>query len=136
MNRDFEPNNVSVKLFRKNLIHNHENSAHQVFKVSEETKKIITDLFDNGMRYKSICYEIRGNPDIVQPRGSQIRTIIENHKKTKYGSPKVKLQDIVDFANLNSNIPDDDDTAFVVKFERSPQNTNDKFFRLFASTKN
>lgn len=24
---DFEPNNVSVKLFRKNLIHNHENSA-------------------------------------------------------------------------------------------------------------
>lgn len=42
-----------------------EMNAHQVFKVSEETKKIITDLFDNGMRYKSICYEIRGNPDSV-----------------------------------------------------------------------
>lgn len=54
---NYEPNNTEVILFRKNLVHNHENSTNQVFKMNEEFKKLITDLYDTGDKFKAILYQ-------------------------------------------------------------------------------
>lgn len=132
---NFEPNNTQVKLLRKNLVHNHENSTNQVFKLSAELKKIITDLCDSGNKFKSILYQLRQMELDIQPRDTQVQTVITEHRRKNFGSVKADIKDFEDFYEKNKAIPDDEDKAFVVNFERSAAGEKDKWIRMFVSTK-
>lgn len=132
---NYEPNNPQVKLFRKNLVHNHENSTNQVFKLDEDLKQIIIDLYDAGDKFKGILYQLRQMDLDIQPRDTQVQTVITEHRRKVFGNMKADIKDFEDFCEKNNAIPDDEDQAFVVNFQRSAVGANDKWIRMFVSTK-
>lgn len=129
-----EPNSPEVKFYRKNLAHNYDDLANQVFKVSEQTKKIITDLFDNGGTKGSIMFKIRKIDLDAQPRDKQIQSIITDYQRKKFGSKKSDILDFVDFYEKNKETPADQDQGFVIDFQRSDPDEDDKWIRIMFST--
>lgn len=132
---NFAPNNTTIKLFRKNLDHNCEHSLNKVTQVSDEVREMIINKFQNGDKLQAILYTLRDNPDIVQPTKNQVANIIDSYRKKKHGDPNITLPDLEKFANEWKDVPENDDAGFVVNFERSEPGSNEKWFRLFYSTK-
>lgn len=132
---NFEPNNPKVELYRKTMVHNHENSKNQIFKVSDELRKVIIDLVDANKSLKTIQHVVRAMELAVQPRKTQIESIIKQHRRQKIGNAKADIMDFVKFYNDHKEIPEDQDKAFVVNFERSEPEADDKWIRMFVSTK-
>lgn len=132
---NFEPNNPKVELHRKTMVHNHENSKNQTFKVSDEIRKVITDHVDNKKSLKTILHVLRAMDLAVQPRKTQIESVIKQYRRQKYGNPKADIMDFVKFHDDHKEIPEDEDKAFVVGFERSELEADDKWIRMFVSTK-
>lgn len=73
------------------------------------------------------------------PNLRQIRYVLEQSKVQEYGKGPLTMGELSKFANERMAIPEDDDEAFVVLFERSPSNLKpddpNVFYRLFISTK-
>lgn len=131
---DTEPNCQKIILFRNNSQHTHGNNP-IVRKVADALKKKITDLYDGHMKKKSILYQLRNELDENQmPTDRQVQSVIDVHKDTKYGKTKITMEQLAEFAQQHSMIPDDIDSAFVVAFQQSPTK-DDKWFRMFVSTK-
>lgn len=132
---DFEPNNTAVRLYRKNLSHDHGTNANQVTALSDVIKQQIIQLYDTGLKPKGILYRLQQDPENVVPSIDRIRNVIEMHKLKKYGKSNMTMNELQTFCNAHSAIPDDDDTAFVAAFERSRIEDDEKWFRLFITTK-
>lgn len=132
---NFEPNNTAVKLFRKNLAHDHGTNENRVTAISDEVKKNIIRLFELGYRPKGIMYQLQQDPENVVPNIDRVRNVIEVYKQQKYGKSNVTMNDLQKFYNDHSAIPIDDDEAFVTGFQRSNVEDDDKWFRLFITTK-
>lgn len=130
----FEPNNPEVNLYRSNLAHNHDDLPNQVFKIPEETKKIITDLHDKNETFKGILFKFRQMELDYMPRDTQVQSVITDYQRKKFGSSKAEISSFVDFYEENKAIPADQDKAFVVDFQRSETGATDNWIRIFVST--
>lgn len=132
---DFAPNNPKIKLFRKNLGHNCEHSLNKVTKVSDEVREIIITEHKKGNSPNGILYLLQQNPDIVLPTKNQVNNTISQYKKAQYGSSTITLTELENFAKHHEKIPENNDDGFVVNFERSDPRGEEKWFRIFYSTK-
>lgn len=86
--------------------------------------------------YAMIDHEDISESEMISKR--DIKNIIENFKnknESVSGKNSLTMADLTKFVNENSKTPPNEDTAFVVSFERSPPNQkHDKYFRIFIST--
>lgn len=64
-----------------------------------------------------------------------MQTVIAEHRRKNFGSAKADIKGFEDFYEKKKAIPDDEDQAFVVNFERSAVGEKDKWIRMFVSTK-
>lgn len=132
---DSAPKDDSIQMYRLSVEHNCQHAANRVTKVSDVVKSEIIRLHTIGNSNKTVEFVLRKNTDIIQPTKNQIRYIIEKYKKKKYGNPTITLNDLFDFAKEHFVPPEDDDIGYVVGFDRSRPNQDEKWFRIFFSTK-
>lgn len=133
--QNFAPNNTTIKLFRKNLDHNCEHSLNRITAVSDEVRSMIINEYESGNKKGAILFILRQNQDIIQPTKNQVQNVLDTYKKKRYGNSNITLTELQRFAEENKDVPEDDDEGFVVHFERSGPEENDKWFRIFYSTK-
>lgn len=133
--QNFEPNNPNIKLFRKNLDHNCDHSLNKVTKMSDEVRQMVIDKYCAGDRLQAILYSLRENENIIQPTKAQVTSVIDAYNRKKHGDPNITLTELEKFANDWKEIPENEDATFVVNFERSEQNSDQKWFRIFYTTK-
>lgn len=133
--QNFEPNNPKIMLFRKNLDHNCEHSLNKVTKVSDYVRQMIIDKYIAGDKLQAILYSLRENENIIQPTKSQVTSVIYFHNRKKHGDPNITMTALEKFANDWKAMTENENAAFLVNFERSEPNSDQKWFRLFYSTK-
>lgn len=134
---DFEPDNTKVKLFRKNLPHNCDDSLNRVYKVSDAVKRMIEEYHESGLTMKNILFNMRGKTDIIQPTKQQVKSVLQNYRNRVFGNSAITLSDMQKFAEENMAVPVDEDDGFVVAFERSNSTeveASKRYFRIFYST--
>lgn len=128
----------SYVLYRKSLNHTHEQIESKSPRVSTAVETLIIDKFKSGKKAKTISYELLDDDNIPQnekPSYKQIQNIVANYKNAQYGQSPITMNQLTKFVNEHSAVPQDEDVAFIVNFERSPSyQKNAKFFRLFVST--
>lgn len=129
------PNDTTIQLFRNNMEHDHSNNEYQSFKVSDKVKELIIELYETFKLPRSILYQLNRKLATNVPTKRQVEAIIENHKLQKYGKPTTTMREILAFVEVNNQIPEELDKAFIVSFQRSPPEANEKWFRMFVSTK-
>lgn len=133
--QDFAPNDKTIKLFRKNLDHNCEHSMNRVTAVSDEVRAMIIKEYESGNKKGAILFVLRQNQDIIQPTKNQVQNVLDTYKKKRYGNSNITLTELQRFAEEYKEVPEDDDEGFVVHFNRSDPKGNDKWFRIYYSTK-
>lgn len=127
------------KLFRKNAEHTHENVEVKSTKVSEKIKQEIIRL--RALKYfpKTILYMLLQNPEMQPvPTQNQINYIIKKCDKEKNGNPTITLLELRDFLESMSQIPDDEDESFVLRYELPDLENEDEdnnWFRFILTTK-
>lgn len=132
--RNFAPNDSSVKLYRKNLPHScAEGNAAK--KIPDAARQFIEGQVDLGNYPKTILYKLRNTSEFNFITKNQVTHIINTYKKQKYGNPAVTLSDLEKFFRENNAVPEDEDDPFIVNFDRSGPEDEEKRFRLFYSTK-
>ncbi|XP_037047352.1 uncharacterized protein LOC119082090 [Bradysia coprophila] len=130
---------TSYSLYRKSAIHTHKRSPEYKEKITNRVKDIIIDLYKCGRKPKNISFIILADSSVSlkdKPSYIQIRQTILNFKNNGSGSTPLTMRKLTDFVKSHMQVPTDDDTPFVILFERSPpQQSHNKFFRFFISTK-
>lgn len=132
--------NVIYSLYRNNKQHTHDKLKNRSAKVSDVIKEKIIQMHQNNVFPKGISYRLMSDdtvPDDQVPSKRQIKNIIEQFKANNESVSKnrpITMKDLCDFAEAHSNIPADEDAAFVAAFERSPPNESEKRFHLFLTT--
>lgn len=127
------------EVFCNNLAHNHDRLADKSVRVAEYVKAKIIEAVENGKTPKQIAVKLRADGSIKrkdQPTMRQIRNVVQNYSAQQTGKEKITMKQLQDLVQAKMNIPENDDEAFVLGFERSPPSQkNNRFFRLFISTK-
>lgn len=128
-----------IYLYTSNCEHNHDQLPNKVKKVSKKMKERIIDMHKEKKKPMTISLRIGDDetvPDSEQPSKRQIYNVIESFKKKEFGSGPLTMGELTAFVNQYRDEPEDEDTAFILTFERSPPNQADnKFFRFFVTTK-
>lgn len=132
--RNFAPSDTSVKLYRKNMPHSC-SEENGVKKIPDEARQFIEGQVELGNYPKTIMFKLRQNTEFNFITKNQVTHIINTYKKQKFGNPAVTLSDLENFFRLNNAVPEGDDDPYVVNFDRSNSEDEDKRFRLFYSTK-
>lgn len=126
-----------IKLFKNNHVHDCVESNNKIAtKVSVDVREFILKQYELGNKLGGIMLLLRDKDGIVQPTKKQVDNII-HYYKPKATNPHVSIAEMENFVKEHLNVPDDEDTGFVVNFSCSPPRTpdNEKFFRIFYSTK-
>lgn len=134
---DIDIQNIEYyELYRCKSLHTHESLLNKsAKKVSDETKIKIIGMHKNKQAPVTISLSLRADRTIVeQPTLQQIKNIIAVYKNKEHGRNPLTMRQLTDFVNKHTAIPNDEDNAFVVLFERSPSEEKKKFFRYFIST--
>lgn len=132
---------VSVKysLYRKNAVHTHNRSPEYKQNVTDKVKKMIIEQYDNGRKPKKITFAILDDTTVQmkdKPSYKQVLRIITNYQNSGSGSAPLTMGKLTEFVQQHLKVPNGDDEAFIVRFERSPKTQqHDKFFRFFITTK-
>lgn len=125
------------KVFRINREHNHEELKMTKKKIKPEIEKIILDLH-KVYKPQSILFELRDREDIEKddiPSLRQVRNVIEKFKQKEYGKKPITMRQLSTFVEQNMAVPENEDKAFILSFERSPSNEAKQYFRYFVTTK-
>lgn len=126
-----------IRLFRKNLPHNHETNQNRTVSLSDDTKTKIIDLYRSHNKPKTISYILGRDENIQEVSMTQINNTIAQYRKQAFGGKSITLNELSEFIHSKMVVPVDMDEAFVVTFERSPNNDPEEnvWFRYVVSTK-
>lgn len=129
-----------VKAFFNNMPHTCNQSANKSKVISDKIKRKILETFERFRKPKQICLELSVDPEITDeelPTLKDVRNVIRNKMNEKYGRGAITMGDLTNFVEAHQAVPEDEDDAYVVAFERSEPNIqpSDAFYRLFISTK-
>lgn len=126
------------KVYRLNRMHNHEELENQTpTKVKPYVQKLILELSKNFKPY-TIIMKLRAMDEIKeedQPNKRQVRAVIDNFKSEQYGKEPITMRQLTDFVEMNMEIPNELDKAFILSFERSPSRDPNKYFHYFVTTR-
>lgn len=129
------------KLFCNSLPHSHETLQNKSKRISQKIKDKILELRKVYPMPKSILLAFGSEKDVERdeiPSIRQIKNVIENAKRKEDGRPPLTMAQLTEYVESHTDIPNDDDEAYVVAFERSESNVHpaNGYYRLFISTKN
>lgn len=127
-----------IHLYKTTDEHNHNNLPNKVKRLSEPIKKRNIDMHLQKRKPMTISLTIGDDesvPDDEQPTKRQIKNVVDTYKKKIFGSNPITMRELTEFVEARQNLPQDEDEAFILGFERSPSNqATDKFFRFFVTT--
>lgn len=92
-------------------------------------------MTSKGDTLTAILYTLGEMHEINLPTKNQVINIIDTYKKKKHGNPSITLTELEKFANDFKDMPENDDETFIVNFERSEPESDEKWFRILYSTK-
>lgn len=129
-----------AKAFFNNMPHTCNESANKSKVIPDKIKGKILEVFKNFQKPKQICLELSVDPEITDdeiPTLKDVRNVIRNKKDEIYGRGAITMGELTNFVEAHQAVPDNEDHAYVVAFERSAPNIqpSDAFYRLFISTK-
>lgn len=129
-----------VELYFNNLAHTCDKLEQTSIQLPQKIKEKILSLYTRFRKPKQICLEMSVSEDVADdelPTLRQIRNVLKQHKEKEHGKGPITMRQLNDFVEARSAIPEDEDEAYVVLFERSPSNVEpaNSFYRLFLSTK-
>lgn len=119
------PEDKTFKLYRKQAVHDHDESGNKVSVMSDEVKNSIRTYVSEGLTLKKILYRFRDKTDIVQPTKAQVESQIKRCRKELFGDSAISVTEMVKFCEEHSSVPDDIDEAFILAYEHSPLNSTD-----------
>lgn len=131
---------TTYSVYRKTAKHTHGNIENLAKpKVTAAVQKIIHEQYKNGRKPKKISYSILDNPDIPlddKPSYKQVVNVVNAFKKADYGVVPITMRQLIEFVKKHKQLPNDIDSAFIIRFEKSARNVKeDKFCRFFISTR-
>lgn len=135
---DFNPKERNVsQLYRKSKGHTHENIDNRSEKVSDEVKRKIITLCEQKYTNATIQLMLRDDATIAkesQPTKHQIKNVVQVYKAQRDGRDPLTMTQLVEFVMKHMEIPEDPDTSFIARFERSPPHVAESKFRFFVTT--
>lgn len=125
------------RLFRRVAEHNHTELNNLSCKLTEQAKTIIGTCIDNGFTLKYVMAELRKIKPDKMPLKNQVKNYIKQYRRKTFGDPAVSIEDLTEFCQANSAVPDDDhlDKPYVIAFEHSQEQDLEKWFRYIVTTK-
>lgn len=138
-NEEENPNpnpNICIELYRTNAEHSCDNSNFKSNRISTDIQDIIINKVKEGKTATAISFEMSEMDIELEnlPSVKQIRNVIQNYKNQEFGKQPLTMKQLTEFVHLYSGIPNSEDEAFVVLFERSPSHEPNQFYRFFIST--
>ena len=119
------------------VVYTHDTHVHvQKSRCANNVKERIRSLAKNGLKAKAIHNMIREEFVIDPPKLKSIPNTVQRHQKERCGTPTVSLGEMHTWLQLNSAVPDNADTAYVLNFETSPAFGEEKYFRFAVTTEN
>lgn len=139
---------TDVVLFKSKGNHNHENLREAKLGLSEDTKKMIEELFDLKLKPKKI-YEKLIEKGFKPKNKKQLENYLTFLRRKKFGESKISLGQLEAWCESHSALPEEDNKPFVVSFEikyedeleddedETEDNLEEKssYFRVFISSK-
>lgn len=114
------PDDKSYTLYRKTSDHDHVGSENKPRPVlSPELKKVVEECIEGKQTLKTIMHKLREDNNNEGVGENQVRNYIKTYRKKRFGDSKVTVQDIIDFCQLYSAVPDGVDDAFVLRYDHS-----------------
>lgn len=101
-------------------------------KIPDNVRQEIFKLYRNGVRPAAIIEHLRA--DNIHINSNQMSYLLKSYKQKEMGNTKFSLNDLVNFAKDNSNIPDDENEVFVANYEYEVEPVRE--FRIFMTTRN
>lgn len=126
--------------YRKTADHTHNDGETMAAsnKVTDDIRDKIIAMYNDGLRPTTIRFRLRADETIeekYQPSKRQITNVINLNKIEQCGQNPITMNDLVAFVENNEyDANKDQDTSFVVKFERSASTDPHRMFRYFVST--
>ena len=130
----FHASNFEVTLFQAIIQHDHTTvSKHTGIPI--EVKNVIIELFQNGYTTPKAILSELDKLKIIQPKASQISSVLVSLRKKLYGPAQISLNYIKNWCIEKSIIPNDPDECFVANYYIEDDDAG-PLFRLFVTTKN
>lgn len=132
---DFAPDDPTIRVFRRLLTHDCDQSTNLNNSVPEEIQEFIISQSEIGQTTVGIAMHVRERYPDSTVTAKQITNVINYYRKKAFGNQQVTLQDMQAFFDDNKAIPDDIDEPFILNFDRSAPQSEEKFFRMIYTTK-
>jgi hypothetical protein len=100
--------------------------------ISDDIKNEIIRQYKSNSKPQAILEELRRNS--IQIPKKMINKVLRKYRKDTYGKSNFTIQDLIDFAKENLNVPDDVDEPFVAQYEHELY--PEREFRIFLTTRN
>lgn len=129
---------LTFTVYRKND-HTHDKLLNNLSdKVFPDVEEKIIQLHSENKKPAAITFALRADKSIPQPRQPtkrQIKNVIQKHRAAEQGKEPITMKKLTEIVNKYTDIPADEDEAYIVGFERSPRTQKDnKYFRIFMSS--
>lgn len=128
----YDSRSHKVSLFRSQSDHTHDAETNAVFKFTAEEQNTITELFELGVKPKSIKIKLV-TKGFNCPPYSKLNSFLLKLRQKKYGKEKLSLGTLEKWLKENSTVPSNETEPFVLKFEIESYDANDLKFRLVFS---
>ena len=103
--------------------------------IPENVQREIKILFEHKLKPKAMR-EFLAKNDFPVPSETQLRNYLAKLRTGKFGSAQISLGELEKWLNDHSQVPDDDDAAYIVSsFVTYEEEEGEDSFQFFASTK-
>lgn len=126
------PGSEVVKCYRTPFEHEHGLKERKVFTL--EIKNLINALIEQGERPLQIASALKANGFKLDPR--QLKNYLSRYKKKRYGEIFASIEDLLNWCETHSQIPESDAEPFVVEHEILKQSdAQGSLVRILITTK-
>ncbi|CAF3862535.1 unnamed protein product [Rotaria sp. Silwood1] len=121
----------------------HDHVADDVHGIDLNVKQCIEELYKDGITKPKLILRALQSRQLKVPTYAQLNNYLAYYKRKKYGSYTISLGELDQWCQNNSNVPTDENQAFVVSYkilyddedeDEGEDDTNGNVFRLFISS--
>ncbi|CAF1366121.1 unnamed protein product [Rotaria sordida] len=95
----------------------HQHHQDETRGIDENVKKIIEDLFNDGIKKPKLILRALESRKVKVPTSAQLNNYLVYYRKKKYGSHKISLGELEEWCKNNETIPVDENQSFVVCYK-------------------
>ncbi|CAF3898545.1 unnamed protein product [Rotaria sp. Silwood1] len=126
-----------VTMYRTEADHDHNDN--EVHGIANDVKQCIEELYNDGIKKPKLIIRALQSRQLKVPTYAQLNNYLGYYKRKKYGSHTISLGELDQWCQDNSNVPSDENKAFVVSYkilydDEDVDDTSGRIFRLFLSS--